>query len=131
MPTFDVFGIPVDITVNEGAFKYYARLRKVHEFVERSYMRPISLREAAAVANHTETYFSRFFHQKTGTRFKAWLIAIRVHYAIRFLAESNLPHQVVARKAGFGSRRAFERALLKVTGMTASEIKRKVSVHDG
>ena len=51
--------------VRREAFSYYPRLQRLERYVESHYAEPLPLRTAAQVAGLEQTYFSRFFRQKT------------------------------------------------------------------
>ena len=97
-------------TVNEAAFAYYPRLRKVREFVESHLSEQISLRDAARIAAYETTYFCAWFHRRSGLRFKQWLTRARLAKAAQLMCTGDRPIWEVSRTVGFTSVRTFERA---------------------
>jgi two-component system response regulator YesN len=112
--------------IREPVFFYYARLGRVREYVEQHYHERITLRTAAQVAGLEPSYFSRFFHEKTGVKFSDWLTSIRINKAKRRMAERNTPITRVALAVGYRDLRTFERAFLRCAGMTPSAFKQSV-----
>ena len=112
--------------VNNGAFEYYSRLRRVKEHVDEYYSEEISLEKAAQIAATEKTYFSTFFHQKVGITFTDWLRRLRVAKAIEILKTRNQSICDIAFEVGFGDLRSFERAFKRYTNLTAREFKKSI-----
>jgi AraC-like DNA-binding protein len=113
-------------SINERAFSYYRRLRRVKEYVVSRVSEPVSLKLAAEIAGLEKTYFSKFFHMKTGMRFSEWMNHIRVQHAMTLMRDSNMSITRVAHEAGFPTLRTFERAFNRITGMSPREFKKIV-----
>ena len=106
----------------ERAFSYYQRLGRVRKFVETNYRHRISLSDVAEIAELETTYFSSYFHQKVGIRFREYLSLLRLRKAVELVRASDRTLPEVAREVGFGDYRAFERAVRKYTGMTPRKL---------
>ena len=117
---------PVSSCINTGAFSYYVRLGRVRRYVMDHYAEPISLSEIAQVAGLERTYFSTFFHDKTGVLFRDWLASIRVDMAVKLICQRNSSIRRVATETGFSSLRTFERAFLKAQGLSPSSFRKRV-----
>jgi AraC-like DNA-binding protein len=109
--------------INEEAFQYYARLHRVKQYIEQNYSEHISLGQAAMVAGVERKYFSAFFHQKVGVRFRDWLMWVRVNRAKRLMVCKNYSITDIALETGFNDLRTFERKFKICTGTTAREFK--------
>ena len=107
-----------EIQVNEGAFLYYARLRRVKEHIGLNYSEEMSLDKAARIAATEKTYFSTFFRKKVGITFTDWLRRIRVAKAIDIMKTRNQSICDIAFEVGFGDLRSFERAFKRSTNLT-------------
>lgn len=105
---------------NERAFQYYQRLARVRSYVEKHFSEDITLESAATVAAMEPNSFARFFREKVGITFAAWLRHYRVVMAKDLIAEMGLSITEVAHEVGFGSVRSFGRVFKDVTGMTPS-----------
>ena len=112
--------------VDERIFSYDPRLSKVKQFVEKHFSEPVNLEIAAEVAGLEKTYFSKFFHQKTGVCFRDWLSSERVTRAIDLMRTRNLPITDVAFAVGFQDLRTFERAVEKHVGLTPRMLKERL-----
>lgn len=104
------------------------RLRRVKEYVLAHCAEPISLRTAAAVAALEQCYFSRFFHRKTGLRFRDWLVQQRVQQAQRLLVREDWDIPRVAYAVGFRDVRTLERAFKRCLGTTPRDFRGRSAV---
>lgn len=112
--------------INEGAFQYYSRLRRIKQHVEQYYAEPLSLEKAAGIAGMERKYFSAFFHKKVGVCFRHWLMWIRIRKAIGLIETENNSITQIAYAHGFTDLRTFERAFKRCTGLTPLEFKKAV-----
>jgi AraC-like DNA-binding protein len=110
--------------LNPSAFTYDSRLAKVEQFVLLHYRDPLPLETAARVAGLEKTYFSKYFHEKTGMCYLAWLSWIRVQSAMALMRAAQLPITEVAFSVGFQDVRTFERAFARHVGMSANAFRR-------
>lgn len=115
---------PADI--HSAAFHYYARLGRLKRFVDAHYHEPLPLRVAARVAGLEATYFSKFFHEKTGVCYREWLRWVRVRRAIELMQRRNLSITEIAFAVGFGDLTTFERACRRCTGWAPQALKKRV-----
>lgn len=104
--------------INRAAFDYYPPLRRVKSFVDENYSENLPLSRVARVAGLERSYFSAFFHSKTGVCYRDWLSHKRVLLAARRLAESDDSITNVGFSVGFNDLRTFERAFKKWLGQT-------------
>lgn len=109
--------------LNQAAFSYYLRLRKVEQYVHENYCENISLKKAAQLAGLEEKYFSAYFHAKTGVCFKDWLTHVRVTLAIELIRDHDDSITNIAFSVGFQDLRTFERVFKKSTGLTPQAFK--------
>ena len=110
--------------LNQAAFSYYPRLRRVEQYVYQNYCENISLKTAARFAGLEEKYFSAYFHAKTGVCFKDWLTHVRVTRAIELMKDHDESITAVAFTVGFQDLRTFERVFKRSTGLTPRAFKR-------
>ncbi len=113
-------------SINQRAFTYYRRLRRLSDYVEVHYGCTIRLEDAANVAGLEKTSFSRFFHDKTGVRFREWLAYVRVSKAQQLLSNQNLTVTETAHSVGFNDLRTFERNFKRCVGMSPWQYKKSV-----
>ena len=112
--------------INQSAFDYYSRLKKVKRFVDEHYADRITLKTVADIACLEEKYFSTYFHSKTGVRFVDWIACVRVGRAMELIRRRDKPILLVSELVGFRDLRTFERAFKKWTGLTPIEYKKTV-----
>lgn len=112
--------------INHHRFDYDARLDRVNRFVDQHYADPLPLETVASVAGLEKSYFSRYFHQKTGVCYHDWLHWIRVNHAIDLMRSRELSVTEIAFAVGYQDLRTFERAFEKCTGQCPKVIKKKI-----
>lgn len=108
------------------SFVYFPRLERIRAYVEDNIGEPLSLGQAANIAGLEKTYFSKFFHDKTGICFHDWLNQIRIHHASELLKKQNLSITDVAYRVGFQDLRTFERVVKKHLGCTPTAMKKQI-----
>ena len=111
---------------NRSAFTYYRRLRKLKTHLESHVSERLPLEDAARIVGLEKKYFSVFFYEKVGIRYRDWHAQIRVDKAKELMTEANYPVTRVAFAVGFRDLRTFERAFKKHTGTTPVDFKKSV-----
>jgi len=94
--------------------------------VAQNYSDGVSLKRAAQIASLEEKYFSAYFRQKTGIRFKEWVAEVRITHARAMMKSRNYNITEIAFAVGFRDLRTFERAFKRHTGMTPRAFKNTV-----
>lgn len=100
------------------------RVRKVMDYINANYRRPIRLGEMAAMVNMSEPSFSRFIKRRTGYNFIDCLNNIRVSAAARLLIDE--PANTIAEiayKCGFNNLSNFNRMFKKYKGHTPHDFR--------
>jgi AraC-like DNA-binding protein len=111
--------------IKTEAFRDNPRLARVMRYCEENPDARISLVDAARVANLEASYFSSFFHEKTGVCFHSWLNYTRVLRAMHSLADTDLSITTVSRKVGFRDLRTFQRAFKRFSSVTPTEYRKQ------
>jgi AraC-like DNA-binding protein len=111
--------------IKTEAFTDNPRLARVQRFCEENPAARISLVDAARVANLEASYFSSFFHEKTGVCFHSWLNYKRVLRAMHSLADTDLSITLVSRRVGFRDLRTFQRAFKRFASVTPTEYRKQ------
>jgi len=79
--------------------------------------------DAVRFMHMSPAYFSRYFHEATGSTFSQYLNYVRVGHAIDILKEDPLVSMTeVAARCGFGTIRNFNRAFKALTGYAPREL---------
>lgn len=99
-------------------------LRSVRSHVEENLDRPVPLGEAADVAGFERTYFSHYFHKKTGVTYVRWLNALRISRSVRLLRNPEKSVAEVAAEVGYKDLRTYERNFKRFLDMTPSAFRR-------
>jgi two-component system, response regulator YesN len=113
-----------DNRINWRAFGYYSSLNRIRSHWWEHRGESISLTEAASLAAMTPTYFSRFFHEKTGVTFKYWIDFMRVEHAMSLIHSTNITIIELLDRCGFRDATTFTRTFRRITGITPLEFKR-------
>ena len=86
----------------------------------------IPLNKAAQVAHLDAKYFSTYFRQKTGIRFKDWLAQERVGRAKAMMERRDHSVTEIAFAVGFRDLRTFQRSFKRHTGLTPTAYRSSV-----
>jgi AraC-like DNA-binding protein len=81
----------------------------------------LDLNRAAQEVFLSRFHFTRFFKQRTGQSFYAFLSSVRLGHAMEMLIKTDLPIMDVARNCGFSSPSTFFRVFRTGTGYTPSQ----------
>jgi AraC-like DNA-binding protein len=103
------------------------RLAKVHRFIHDHCGEEIDLAAVAKCACMSPSAFSRWFHQKSGKKFKDYLNEVRVIEAGSRLVFSDEPITSLCFDCGFSNLSNFNRQFLRIKGCTPSEFRRRAS----
>ena len=112
--------------VRPSVVDYDVRLARLKRFVDRHYADPLPLERAAEVVGLEKTYFSRYFHEKTGICYRDWLHCIRVDRAIELMHARDSTVTEIAFAVGYQDLRTFERAFHKCTGRCPKAVRDQV-----
>lgn len=100
------------------------RIRKVMDFLESNFRKPIKLKEVSSLINMSEASFSRFIKLRTGKNFVECLNDIRISAATRKLVdEPAVTIAEVAYSCGFNNLSNFNRIFKKKKGFTPKDFR--------
>jgi transcriptional regulator GlxA family with amidase domain len=113
-----------DSTFNNAEFSHNSRrIEKVFEYMNQNFDKPVSLSEAAKIANMTDVSFSRFFKRRTGITFIDSLMEMRLGQASRLLIDTTQSVAEVAYNCGFNNISNFNRIFKKKKNCTPKEFR--------
>lgn len=92
------------------------------EYIEKNLERQLSLKEIAAHAAMSPTYFSAVFKKMNSISPWEYITIKRVEKAIELLKTTSLTKLDIAQRCGFSSSSNFYKAFSKVTGKTPSQL---------
>lgn len=97
------------------------RLATVYALVRARYRTPLSTADAAAAVGLSTNAFCRFFRQRTGGPFLAYLNAYRVEHAKRLLSAGEPRIGTVLGACGFRDAAYFSRVFRRTVGVSPTE----------
>lgn len=98
-------------------------LLRLHDWVAENGGLRLTLEEAAKIACLEPHHFSKIFHKFVGESFKGWRRRIRISWAVLLIERGSYSVDEVIRLSGYRDRRAFERAVKTLTGVTPGRIR--------
>ncbi|NMO55693.1 helix-turn-helix transcriptional regulator [Actinoplanes sp. TBRC 11911] len=102
------------------------RLRAVTHLVEQQLSRPASLADLGRRVGAGERTLSRLFHEETGMSFPQWRTQLRIHRALRMLADGT-PVLATATACGWSNPSAFIDTFTALVGQTPGRYQRSLS----
>lgn len=103
--------------------KHLSRLKEVIEHVEKNYMEPISLKEAASLAALNPEYFCRFFKKYTGFTFGEYVNLVRLAHIHNDLLDTDDNITNIQERHGFTNYKVFNRMFKESFGCTPSKLR--------
>lgn len=97
------------------------QVNSVIEFIKSSYMKQISLSDAAESVKLTENHLSTLFREEAGINYLQYLNAYRINRAIALMKETSLNISEIAESSGFPNSGYFARLFKRYTGLTPRE----------
>ena len=94
---------------------------KMKEYIAAHCGEDLTLDAMSDIFAMNTTYFSSFFHQKTGLKYKDYLTRVRMTEAKRLLLKTDLKIYEVSERVGYADVRYFSQTFAKVTGVLPKE----------
>ena len=101
--------------------------KRVLDFLNMNYMKPISLGDAAASVGISESHLCRLLKNETGETFVNILNKIRIQKAEQLIAPGTYKVYEAAELVGFSNYAYFYQVFRKLTGATPTEYQKKCS----
>ncbi|MHB8065183.1 MAG: PocR ligand-binding domain-containing protein [Ruminiclostridium sp.] len=95
-------------------------LRPALEYIEKNYIRNISLDSMASLCNISSSYFSKLFNKVALDNFANYINKMRINKAKEILRETNVPITNIALDLGFEDSGYFIKVFKKMEGVTPS-----------
>lgn len=107
--------------------KIYAtnRLQFITQYVNEHYLEQIGLNELAQECNLSKSYLSRFFKKYMDMTIEDYINNVRAQRALGMLNDPEKNLTTISYECGFTSLRSLNRALKRLYGKSASQIRRK------
>ena len=100
---------------------YSEMTHKAMEYIQRNYMRDISLQDAADVVGVSGSYMSRLFKEECGRGFTEYLNHVRIEHAKQFIEYGDRKLKEIISQVGFKHYNYFFKVFKELTGMTPLE----------
>ncbi|GHU64167.1 AraC family transcriptional regulator [Spirochaetia bacterium] len=94
-------------------------VERILAFIHENFDDPdLDLDKAAEAAALSKFYFTRFFRERTGITFHAYLSKLRINRAMSLLSETEMPVTEIVYNCGFSSINTFNRVFKNYTGVS-------------
>ncbi len=101
------------------------RINKVCTYLEENFSKTITVSNAAAIINISQSAFCKFFKRTTGKTFSDYLNDIRIGHACYQLLETDKQISAIARNAGYDSVSYFNRVFTKKKNSSPREFRKE------
>ncbi len=105
------------------------RLSQIIQYIDKNYMRKLSLNEMAEREHLSFYYFSHFFKDKMGVPFKKYLTLIRLDKAASQLLKTDKSVLDISYDCGFANNKAFNKSFKDKFGMTLTKYRQQHMEH--
>ncbi len=82
-------------------------VRRVIDFVEKNYQKPLSLKTLSYEFNITAPYLGKLFSDERGETFTVWLNRMRIEKAVELMKTTDLTVREIAQKIGYANSNYF------------------------
>lgn len=93
-------------------------------FIRENFKQDLHMGQVADLVGMSEWTFSRFFKKNSGSSFTDYLRTLRIAYACKLLAETQMPITDICFEAGYANVSNFNRNFLSQRGTTPSSYRR-------
>ncbi len=111
--------------VEEENYTVHDRIQEILKYLDENMDRMISRKEAAKYVFLNEDYFSRVFLKETGKRYKEYVLDLKMDYAKKLLAGTDLPVTLIASKVGYDNFTNFSKMFRKSCGVTPTDYRKE------
>jgi AraC family transcriptional regulator len=103
------------------------QFRSVVDFIGENLSKDLSLRDIAAIAGLSPSYFNALFKRSAGVTLHQYVMRQRVDRAVRLLSREGARLPDIAAQAGFADQSHMSRCVRKLTGLTPASFAREQS----
>ncbi len=102
-------------------------IQKIALYLQENFREDLQLEELADKFNYNRCYMSDFINTNFGMNLRTLLNGYRVDYARQLIEENeNLTVTEISKLCGFATIRSFNRAFLKITGVSPRDYKKRL-----
>lgn len=100
-------------------------MQKVEQYIRGNLQGDLGLKNLAARANLSPSYFHKLFTQHFGTTPAEYVLSCRISYAKALLLEAELTMEEIARRSGYSSQSYFNYCFKQQTGQTPLQYRKE------
>ena len=124
-----VFEISNYLTVKEAKYRYSESVSKMIDYINKNYMKDISLDDIAATVNLHPNYASSLFKKELGTSFIQYLNSYKIKKAKAFMkGNAEISLDKVAEMVGYENSCRFIKVFKKYCNITPGEYRNKINL---
>lgn len=116
-----------DIVVEKKDNKSLEKLKHILKYIENNYTQKITIADAAAEVNLSQSHFMKYFKNTMGTSFIDYLNEYRLTMASRLLLSSESSILAISEEVGYDNLSYFNRTFKRRYGTTPSAYRKKAS----
>lgn len=98
---------------------------RIREYIAQHYGEDLTLEHMSEAFSMNANYFSSFFHQKTGVKYKDYLTRVRMTEAKRMLLQTDMLIYEISQRVGYTDIRYFSQTFAKHTGVKPKDYRSK------
>ena len=107
-----------DCVFNLAEVRHKDIIYKALNYIQKNYMKKISLEEVANAVYLAPSYFSKIFKDETGSSFVSYINKVRVDVSRELLLDLAVPLTDIANLVGFEEQSYYTKVFKKITGVT-------------
>lgn len=100
-------------------------MEQITDFIEKRYVKDISLEDTADYIGLNPSYVSRLIKKETGQTYSQLLTNVRLRHAKKMLVETDIKIEEISLIVGYRSTNYFNRIFKVNLGCTPNEFRRK------
>ncbi|MFB9327794.1 helix-turn-helix domain-containing protein [Paenibacillus aurantiacus] len=99
----------------------HSRIKDILRYIHHHFNEEISVQSLSEKFHLSPTYLSQLFKKEVGENFVEYLSRLRIRYACKLLAETNMTVSQIGEKCGFNDYFYFTRIFKRLNGMTPTQ----------
>ena len=104
-----------------------ALLYRAMQYISQNLSQPLNIRQTAHALGVNSYYLSHVLNERLHMGFRAYLNALRIERARRYLRVTSWPVEEVAAACGFLTLRTFDRVFLELCGCTPRDFRKSIA----
>ncbi len=109
---------------NEGGNLPFSTIERVLQYIEKTPLEQITLKDAAESVHMNPSYLSQLFKQQLNKKFVDYITELRIEESKRLLLHSTLRMSEIAERVGYSDLAYFSNIFKRMTGYSPSEFRK-------